>query len=203
MPSTEVMTFERITLRLLTTWWIGEVNSSPISWSFRVLVGALCLVWTLSVCEVGLVPFDDYLLQLPCLLPFLWEWVVDWVADVSVGPHVTLSLYFGGVLARSLSLQIGIMVTVQVQAKCPNRWHFRHWFGRPEYRILCTVVFFAIAPSAMEGIQMYLASLSMSQVSTMIMGQVGLFMYESSNYISGTSPILLTMIVKAFVILNY
>jgi len=55
----------------------------------------------------------------------------------------------------------------------------------------------------MEGIQMYLASLSMSQVSTMIMGQVGLFMYESSNYIFKTSPILLTMIVKAFVILNY
>jgi hypothetical protein len=42
VPSTEVTTYEAITLRLLATWWVGETDSSPISWSFPVLVGALC-----------------------------------------------------------------------------------------------------------------------------------------------------------------
>jgi hypothetical protein len=55
----------------------------------------------------------------------------------------------------------------------------------------------------MEGIPMYPASLLMSWVSTVIMGLTGLFMYESSGSISRTSPILLAMIVRAFVFLNY
>jgi hypothetical protein len=108
VPSTWVATSERITLKLLATWWVGEANSSPISWSFPVLVGALCLVWAPSVWEVGLVSFDDYLLQLSCLLSFLWEWV----ADVSVGPRATLSLHVGGMFAGALPFQIRILVTM-------------------------------------------------------------------------------------------
>ncbi len=68
--------------------------------------------------------------------------------------------------------------------------------------ILCSVVFFVVAPSAMEGIRMYPASLLMSRVSAVIMGPAGLFMYESSGSISRTSPILLAMIMRAFVFLN-
>ncbi len=117
-------------------------------------------------------------------------------------PRVTLSLHVGGVLTGVLSLQIGILVIVQVWAKCPDQRHFQHWFGRPEYRILCSIVSFMIAPSTMEGIRMYPANLPMSWVSTMIMGSVGLFMYESSSSISWTFPILLAMIVRAFVFLN-
>ncbi len=49
---------------------------------------------------------------------------------------------------------------------------------------------------------MYSASLLMSWVSTVIMGPMGLFMYESSSSISRTSPILLAMIVRAFVFMN-
>jgi len=49
---------------------------------------------------------------------------------------------------------------------------------------------------------MYPTSLPMSQVFTMIMGLAGLFMYESSGSFSRTSPILLAMIVRAFVFLN-
>jgi len=60
VPSTRVVISEGIMLRLFVTYWIREVNSSPISWSFPVLVGALCLVWTPSIWEVGLVSLDDY-----------------------------------------------------------------------------------------------------------------------------------------------
>ncbi len=60
VPSTWIVISKRITLRLFATWWVGEANSSPNSWSFLVLVGALCLVWTPSVWEVGLVSLDDY-----------------------------------------------------------------------------------------------------------------------------------------------
>ncbi len=49
---------------------------------------------------------------------------------------------------------------------------------------------------------MYSVSLLMSHVSTMIMGPMGLFMYESFGSISKTSPILLAMIVKVFLFLN-
>jgi hypothetical protein len=59
-----------------------------------------------------------------------------------------------------------------------------------------------VAPSAMEGIQMYSASLLMSQVSIVIVGPTNLFMYESFNYISRTSLTLLAMIVRVFVFLN-
>ncbi len=48
------------------------------------------------------------------------------MADVSVKPHATLSLHVGGVLVVALPFQIGILVIVQVRAKCPNRQHFRH-----------------------------------------------------------------------------
>jgi hypothetical protein len=65
-----------------------------------------------------------------------------------------------------------------------------------------SIGFLAIAPFAMERIRMYPASLPMSRVSTMIMGPVGHFMYESSGYISRTSPILLAMIMKVFLFLN-
>ncbi len=54
----------------------------------------------------------------------------------------------------------------------------------------------------MEGIWMYLVNLPMSQVSTVIMGPTGLFMYESSSSISRTFPILLAMIVRVFLFLN-
>jgi hypothetical protein len=73
-----------------------------------------------------LVSLDDCLLQLLCFLPFLWEWVVDYMVDVSVGPHATLLLHVGGMLAVALLFQIGILIIVQVQAKCPNRQYFRH-----------------------------------------------------------------------------
>ncbi len=42
----------------------------------------------------------------------------------------------------------------------------------------------------------------MSRVSTVIVGPMGLFMYESSGSILKTFPILLAMIMKAFVFLN-
>ncbi len=84
----------------------------------------------------------------------------------------------------------------------PYQWHFQHRFGRPKYRILCSVISFMVAPSTMEGIRMCPTSLPMSRVFTVIMGVAGLFMYESSGSIPRTSPILLAMIVKTFVFLN-
>ncbi len=46
----------------------------------------------------------------------------------------------------------------EVWTKCPNLRHLRHWFGSLDYRILCSVVSFIIAPFAMEGIQIYPAA---------------------------------------------
>jgi len=43
----------------------------------------------------------------------------------------------------------------------------------------------------------------MSWVSSAIMGLYGFFMYESSSFIYRTFPILLAMIVRAFMFLNY
>jgi hypothetical protein len=125
--STRVVTFEGITLRLHSIWWVREADNSPISWSFPMLVGAFCLVCAPSVWKVWPVSLNDCLLQLPWLLSFLWEWVVNWVADVLVGPCASLSLHVGGVLTGAFPFQIGILVIVQVRAKCPNRRHFRHW----------------------------------------------------------------------------
>jgi hypothetical protein len=36
--STRVVTFEGITLRLHSTWWVKEADNSPIPWSFPILV---------------------------------------------------------------------------------------------------------------------------------------------------------------------
>ncbi len=57
----------------------------------------------------------------------------------------------------------------------------------------------AKAPSAMEGILMYPASLVMSLTSIVTMGPAALYMYELAASISKTSPSLLAMMVSALV----
>ncbi len=57
-------------------------------------------------------------------------------------------------------------------------------------------------PSAIDGILKYPGSLEMSLSSIVIIGPVGLLMYESAASISRTSPSLLAMSVRTLVFLN-
>ncbi len=69
-----------------------------------------------------------------------------------------------------------LLLIVQARAWWPNLLHFLHWFGRPEYKILCTTVSLGSAPSAIDGILMYPGSLEISLSSMVIIGPVGLLM---------------------------
>jgi hypothetical protein len=78
-----------------------------------------------------------------------------------------------GYLESSRALAIFVL---EARACWPNLRHFLHWFGRPEYKILCLIVLELGAPSAMEGIMMNPASLVMSWTSIVTMGPAGLLM---------------------------
>ncbi len=71
-----------------------------------------------------------------------------------VGPCAIFLLQVGRLLVGVIPSQIGVLGIVQAWVKRLNWGHFRHWFGRLEYKILCEVVSFMDALSTMEGMRM-------------------------------------------------
>jgi hypothetical protein len=108
----------------------------------------------------------------------------------------------GGPVGDGTSSQSLLLLVVQVRAWWPNLLHFLHWFGRPEYKIICAIMSSVSAPSAINGIRMYPGSLEMFFNSNVIRGPAGLLMYESAGSISSTSLILLAIMVRALVFQN-